>query len=1065
MSSRDIFDRYLLALRKTPVDQKTEHTDRAALQMLLQALADEKASGVNVQHEPKRVADKGAPDFKVVNKGLILGYVENKAIGENLDKVLKSDQIKRYKELSDNIVLTDYLHFIWIDKNGVQRETLCHQADLETPRFRLREDRVASVNKLLQGFFSAPPADIDRAQQLALTLATRSKLLRDYLGEELVRQQREHTEGRLYGLFEVFKKQVFHELTLSEFADAFAQMLAYGLFLARLNSNSKTVTLHNARQYVPGSFRLIRELVDFLAELEKDEYREVRWVVEEVLSIVNGLDLTAIQEDLSFRQRKAISRKVRAADEEEHRLFERDPFIYFYEDYLKAYDPAMRKGRGVYYTPPPIVNFIVRAVDDILKDTFTIRDGLADHQRVTVLDFACGTGTFLLEVFQRIFDNIGGPRVGRADLIVRDHFLKHLFGFEYLIAPYTIAHLKLSQYIKDQEHSIEDGERLQVYLTNTLEPVEPQKHLLLPGVTAEVEAAQAVKEKAVLVITGNPPYSGHSKNKGAWITAQISKYREGFPELSKPAQGKWLQDDYVKFIRFAQMKMDGGEFEFTRKGGNVQTIRMEGVEQGIVGIITNHSWLDNPTFKGMRRSLMESFNHIYVLDLHGNAKKKERAPDGGDDQNVFDIEQGVAISLFVKGRGLESGVWHSDLWGKRLAKYAAAAAASKASIAWTRLAPDAPDWLFKPKDGKLARQYRELWSIPAIFAPIGDPAPGIVTTHDKFAVSFTPQEARAKVSSLIATATEEEARGLWKLCSQDQWNYDRAKAELPKIDLAKATVPILYQPFDRRWTIWDRNVAVHRRERVNRHMLVPGNTSLNLIRKMDIGGLWSHVLVSDLPINHHAVSSKEVNFTFPLWLANGPDQDAASKIQIQQENLSSDFRAFLDVRYDHPYTAEEILGYIYAVLHAPTYRNRYAESLRIDFPRVPFPETAEHFEALSVLGWAMVEAHLLREVPRKGLATYHGKGDHAVEAVRYVPADEAIAVNKAQFFKPIPQAVWDFRIGGYQVLDRYLKSRKGRVLSLGEINHVGAIADSLAFTIEQMARIDEAYRAAFPDRG
>jgi|KBSSwiStaDraftv2_1062776.scaffolds.fasta_scaffold242335_1 N-6 DNA Methylase len=426
MTINNSFDRYLQSLRRTPLDEKTEHTDRGALQSLLEAIADDVAKGVSVHHEPKRVAAKGAPDFKIARKGLILGYVENKAIGENLDKVLKSDQIKRYKELSDNIVLTDYLHFVWIGKHGIRRETLCHQTDLEAPRFRLREDSVAAVIKLLEAFFSTAPEGIDKSQELALALAKRSKLLRDYLGEELVRQQREHTEARLYGLFDVFKKQVFQGLTLQEFADAFAQMLAYGLFLARLNSESKVVTLHNAREYIPGSFRLIRELVDFLTELEKDEYREVRWVVEEVLSIVNGLDLRAIQEDLSFRQRKSISRKVRAADEEEHRLFERDPFIYFYEDYLKAYDPAMRKSRGVYYTPPPIVNFIVRAVDDILKETFGIRDGLADHQRVTVLDFACGTGTFLLEMFQRIFDNIGGSHAGRADLIVREHFLGHL---------------------------------------------------------------------------------------------------------------------------------------------------------------------------------------------------------------------------------------------------------------------------------------------------------------------------------------------------------------------------------------------------------------------------------------------------------------------------------------------------------------------------------------------------------------------------------------------------------------------------------------------------------------
>jgi hypothetical protein len=377
----------------------------------------------------------------------------------------------------------------------------------------------------LEGFFSTAPEGIGRAQQLALALATRSKLLRNYLGEELVRQQRDHAEGRLYGLFQIFRDQVFHELTLNEFADAFAQMLAYGLFLARLNSDSELVTLHNAREYVPGSFRLIRELVDFLTELDKTEYRDVRWVVEEVLSIVNSLKLPAILEDLSFRQRKAISRKVRAADEEEHRLFERDPFIYFYEDYLKAYDPATRKGRGVYYTPPPIVNFIVRTVDDILRESFSIRDGLADHKRVTVLDFACGTGTFLLEVFQRIFDNIGGAESGRAEPIVREHLLKNLFGFEYLIAPYTIAHLKLSQFLKDQGHPLRSGERLQVFLTNTLEPVVPQKQLLLPAVTAEVEAAQAVKEKPILVITGNPPYSGHSKNKGAWIGRVSLNYR------------------------------------------------------------------------------------------------------------------------------------------------------------------------------------------------------------------------------------------------------------------------------------------------------------------------------------------------------------------------------------------------------------------------------------------------------------------------------------------------------------------------------------------------------------
>lgn len=881
---------------------------------------------------------------------------------------------------------------------------------------------------------------------------SRRKLLHDYLGEELVRQEKEHKQGRLYGLFQIFRDQIFHDLTLNEFADAFAQMLAYGLFLARLNSGVEPVTLHNAREHVPGSFRLIRELVDFLTELEKSEYRDVRWVVEEVLSIVNALDLPSIEEDLSFRRRKAISRKVRAGDEEEHRLFERDPFIYFYEDYLKAYDAATRKARGVYYTPPPVVNFIVRAVDDILKENFGIRDGLADHRRVTVLDFACGTGTFLLEVFQRIFDNIGGPEDARADIIVRKHLLKNIFGFEYLIAPYTIAHLKLSQYLRDQGHPLGSDERLQVFLTNTLEPVEPQKTLLLPAVTAEVEAAQAVKEKPILVITGNPPYSGHSKNKGAWITTQIGNYREGFPELSKPAQGKWLQDDYVKFLRFAQMKIDGGESKFVNERGDVQTIKMEGVEQGVVGVITNHSWLDNPTFKGMRKSLMATFNQIYIFDLHGSSS--ESAPDGSKDENVFDIKKGVAISLFVKGERLERGVWHYDVWGSRLSKYHALANNTKASVDWKHLNPDEPDWLLRPQDAGIAKKYRGFWSIPKIFSPLGDPAPGIVTTQDEFAISFSTEEAKKKVQLLLKSTTEEEARHHFRLCSTSQWSFARAKTELPDVNLDNAAVELVYRPFDNRWTIWDRNVAVHRRERVMQHML-RSNVSL-LTARSNKSSNTDHFFVAEMPSETKAAESTIQSYSFPLFsYINGS----------RCENLGADFRVFLDEKYSHHYSPEEVLGYVYAVTYAPSYRKLYSEFLRIEFPRVPFPESTEEFEELSGLGWALVQAHLLREMPHRGWGSYHGKGDHVVDVVRYSSQDEAIWINKTQFFKSVPEAVWEFHIGGYQVLDKYLKARRGRKLTLDEINHVAAVADSLAFTIDQMTKIEKAYIAAFFNRG
>jgi predicted helicase len=482
-------------------------------------------------------------------------------------------------------------------------------------------------------------------------------------------------------------------------------------------------------------------------------------------------------------------------------------------------------------------------------------------------------------------------------------------------------------------------------------------------------------------------------------------------------------------------------------------LKMDVIKEGIVGVITNHSWIDNPTFKGMRRSLMTTFQQIYVPDLHGSAKKKDNVPFGTEDQNVFDIEQGVAISLFVKCANAETGVWHANLWGRRIDKYLFTAEATRKSISWSPLRPSEPLWLFKPYDADAAALYQQLWSLRDILSPMGDPAPGFVTTLDEFAISFTAEEARQKVSKLLGTHSEAEARRQFRLCTQAQWSYERAKAELPKVDLISATRPIAYRPFDKRWTVWNRNVAVHRRERVMAHMR-PGNIAIDVCRV--VSGEWRHALAIDLPPDDSFVSNrtKERGFVFPLFIG-------------ELENFGAAFREFVDSRYEHHYAAEEILGYLYGVLYAPRYRTRYAEFLRTDFPRVPFPESADDFERLSGLGWALVQAHLLRELPRRGLAVYHGKGDHTIEAVRYSSQEQGIWINKAQFFQPVPQVVWEFHIGGYQVLDSYLKSRKKakRTLSLDEINHISAVADSLAFTIEQMAKIDKAYSVTFPDRG
>ena len=1050
------FDAYLKALAATSVDDKTEHTDRGALERLLgeaAALADER---LRIQHEPKR--DKGgggSPDYMVKRDARIVGYVEVKTIDEALSKVLKSDQIRKYQKLSDNLILTDYLEFIWLKGGEVQRARLAHSEDLSAKKLALKPEAVDQVAALLRAFFSTAPQNIGRGQTLAVELATRAALLRDFLTEELIRQQKEDDLGKLHGLYAAFRDQIFHDLDIKAFADAFAQMLAYGLFLARLNAGTGVeVTLDNVRKFIPGSFSLIRELVRFLEEMDEPEYRPSRWVVDEILSIVNGIDLAAIHNDLSFRARKAISRKVKAGDEEEHRLFEKDPFIYFYEDFLKAYDPAMRKGRGVYYTPPPVVNFIVRAIDDILKDTFGITDGLADHKRVTVLDFATGTGTFLLEVFERIFDTIGGPEAGKADGIVREHLTKNIYGFEYLIAPYTIAHLKLSQYLRDKGHPLQDQERLQVFLTNTLEPVEPQGNLWMPALAEEVKGAQAVKDKPILVITGNPPYSGHSKNKGAWISAAIDGYKYTVEtdadgkETKKPLgerNPKWLNDDYVKFIRFAQLKMDGGKFEYQDEAGTKHVVDLPGVDEGIVGIITNHSWLDNPTFRGMRQSLMRSFDQIYVLDLHGNAKKKEKAPDGSKDENVFDIEQGVAISLFVKRPGVEKGVWRGDLWGKRLAKYEAVADGTLANRVAEKLTPQTPDYGLGVFDQIVRSDYMKGEKLTDIF-PLGNV--GVVTGRDAIAIKFSATESLAWLAS--------EARRTADVNDKDAIAYKALVADVDHLGgkIETRITPIAYRPFDLRSTFYtgrSNGFFARARGEVMPH-LMGGDIGLvsarsNKSQKMD------HTFVANAITEAKLGEATTQSCVFPLRVDGS-------------ENLSPAFRDFLDVRYGEHYDPEQILGYIYAVLHAPTYRTRYAEFLRIDFPRIPFAETPEQFEALSALGWDLIQTHLLKTVPRSSprLGDYVGKGDHTVESVIYSPDESTVWINpkRTQGFANVSQAVWDFHIGGYQVIDKYLKSRKGRTLNLDEQTHVGNIAESLNFTIAQMARIDTAYLAAFP---
>ncbi|OPY82516.1 MAG: N-6 DNA Methylase [Syntrophorhabdus sp. PtaU1.Bin153] len=1039
------FKTYFNEIKALDPQDATEHTLRPALHNLLTALAEHKESKIKVVHEPKRdKSGKGAPDFKFKIDESMLGYLENKSIEVSLDQVLKSEQIAKYKRLSNNLILTNYLEWIWL-KDGVVagRETLAYRSDVGYHKAHLDPDKAGKVGKLIGNFLSTAPKGVSRVDVLALSLATRCHDLREFLTEELIRQEKEHQEGRLFGLFNVFKKDVFHELTLAGFADAFAQMLGYGLFLARINSGSNTpVTLINAKQYIPTNFELIRELVNFLDELDKREYHLIKWLIEEILSLMNTLDLPAIKENLSFTKSQG---RIWAKTEEERLLFTKDPYVYFYEDFLKAYDKKLKKSRGVYYTPPPIVNFIVRAINHILMNVFGIKQGLADRKRVTALDFATGTGTFILEILQQICDVVPD---GLRDQVIREHALKNLYGFEYLIAPYTIAHLKLSQFLRDKEFTMHSDERLQIYLTNTLEPIDPQPNFLLPALSKEVEYAQKVKDKPVLVITGNPPYNVKSQNNGAWIIGLIRDYYkvDGLPLGER--NPKNLQDDYVKFIRFAQWKMDH-------------------VDEGVVGIITNHSFLDNPTFRGMRQSLMQTYNQIYILDLHGNNKKKEKAPDGTKDVNVFDIEQGVCISLFIRKQALERKIYHADLRGKRSYKYRACLELDFGEMMWSEVIPQAPLYLFVPQDETQRDAYERGLKITSIF-PIQ--SSGVKTHRDHFVLAFDDATLKKRIEDFKdLSISDNQIAEQYNLRDTGDWSLTEKRQSLANDEnYSDAFTHLLYRPFDTLAYFHHNDVVERPRNEVMKHLLNKRNHALCIGRQFSVIGedVYDIVAITDHIVDTNYYRRGGVN-VFPLYIYR-PVEEKKTNVSLFEEadpfegkdrieNFDPEFRTFIDKRYGHHYEPEEILNYIYAVLHTPSYRKKYAPFLNNDFPRIPFVEDNETFDKLSTLGRELVQAHLLKDIPEK-LKVKVSNNDDPVETPVYDPKSQHLYVNKNLYFVPVPEDVWNFHIGGYQVLDRYLKYRKGRKLTLDEKENVINIVRVLRFTIDQMNRIDEIWQ-------
>ncbi|MGI7988845.1 type ISP restriction/modification enzyme [Campylobacter jejuni] len=1049
---------YLENIKDISTNDK-EHTHRTALQNLLQAIKDnqDKQNKISIKQEPNNDKEgRGAPDFLITKDFLTLGYIENKRVNANLDNIIKSDQILKYTKLSPNIILTDYLRFILLSLNDKNEIIICKEVKICSldeiksviKNQSLLDTKTQELNELFSIFFSKIPNPINSALDFANHLSLRTRILKD----ELLLSSKNET---LLSLFNTFKETLYKELSYEEFCDSFAQTLTYSLFLAKLNNDTaKEIDLNNAKKFIPKSFPLIRSMSGFLDD-SFENLENIKWLLEEIINIINHIDITSIIKELNKTGEKDLFNRPTILSTH------KDPYLHFYETFLASYDPKLREVRGVYYTPAPVVIFIINAIDEALKQDFNHKKGLSEalDKNITLLDFATGTGTFLLEAFRKALEPISKNSVNYNPKALIDKFC----GFEFLIAPYTIAHLKISQSFKEEFNSpLNDDESLKIALTNTLyfksiskEQNDQNTLFTLIDLTREFKKAQKIKEEQILIITGNPPYSGASSNKGLYedeikisyglepSKANLSKEQKKYinlyfqektkqntntfkaiyekHKLENEKNPKWLLDDYVKFIRFAQSKIDSQE-------------------NGIFAFISNNSFLDNPTFRGMRYSLMQSFDKIYILNLHGDTRKKEKAPDGSKDDNVFDIMQGVSINIFIKqnSKAKNTKIYYHDLYGKRKDKYEFLYENDLNSIKWTLVKNNEPFYLFLPQNNDLLEEYNKGISVKDMFMLSGV---GICSKRDNI-VFHNKKENLMQLLKDFNTKTKDELYKIYDIGEDSRdWKLDSAiKAVNKNCDnLENFIKKCHYRPFDKKWTYYIENskafmaypvydIFEHFLENENIGLICDRGTKLNNI---------DNIFISSKIIDLHLVGSG--SYIYPLYLypttrskkflkkenPNFNEENFTSKI----ENFKESFRTFIDEFYKEKFSPEDILGYIYAVLFHKIYREKYLDFLKIDFPKIPFTKDKNTFKNLSKLGLKLVNLHLLKNDEldfNVGEALFKDikNKNFKIQKIKYNKDTKELFINESLYFNKVSPEIYEFKIGGYAVLDKYLKSHK-----------------------------------------
>ena len=1048
-----------------------EHSYRGDLQDLLSKLAPD----VLVTNEPARVSC-GAPDYIITKNDIPVGYIEAKDIGKELDDKSYKEQFNRYRSSLNNLIITDYLNF-WLYIDG-ELATKVKIAEIQNGNIVAIQENFNQFNNLIKDFCTHKAQTIKSPSKLSKMMACKARMLADVLEKALTNDEQNQEDTTLREQMEAFKKVLIHDITPKGFADVYAQTIAYGLFAARFHDPTlPTFSRQEAAELIPKSNPFLRKLFQYIAGYDLDD--RIKWIIESLIEVFLAADVATILDDFGKATRM------------------QDPIIHFYETFLTEYDPQLRKSRGVWYTPQPVVNFIVRAVDDILKSEFNLEQGLADTSKTTIklksqtadnrtktgykevdeechkvqiLDPATGTGTFLTEIVKHIYKKFESQK-GIWSNYVENNLIPRLNGFELLMASYSMAHLKLDMLLQETGFKPTKDQRFKIYLTNSLEEHHPDTGTLFSTwLSNEANEANHIKrDTPVMVVLGNPPYSGESANKGDWIMNLMDDYKKepGGKEKLKERNPKWINDDYVKFLRYGQ--------HFIEKNG-----------EGILAFINPHGFLDNPTFRGMRWNLLKTYDKIYTIDLHGNAKKKETCPDDSIDQNVFDIMQGVSINIFVKTGKKKANqlgeIFNYDLYGKRDDKYNFLIENNLKSINFTKLEPTEPNYFFVKKDFEVQKRYDKGFLLTDCF-PLN--SVGIVTSRDELTINLSKTNLWDKVNFFINNP-EAVVRNELKLPNDVRdWKFEWAKKDLISSELDKNKIKqISYRPFDNRYIYYtgnSRGFICYPRDNVMQHLIKNENLGLSLCRQFKSGNQYQHALISNKIIESSYVSNKtsEITSIFPLYLyPENSNQQSLEKVQKRTPNLNQEIVKIIADKIDLTFTNEkeetkntfapiDILDYIYAVLHSPKYRKKYKEFLKIDFPRVPYPKDTTIFWQLVKLGGKLRQLHLL-ESPKVSqlITTYPIDGNNTITrklsktSIGWETTDKEkqigkVWINDEQYFDNVPLVAWEFYIGGYQPAQKWLKDRYNRELSFDDILHYQKIIVSLSETDRAMKEIDK----------